>query len=413
MAMTERLESYYDMIGNGYIRDETSTLHKVLSEMFDKPLTLVDSQIDDLVEVQSVTGCNYDEWHRTWSPLFGYQNRQARPTLMRGGSLIGIAETLMAQFNKTDKHVVGITDNGSQYACAGSTFEHIENDNIKIIEQSPERVYIDAGDEIELFVEAEGTGIAHQWQYLLYNSSDWVNSSGSTGASFFASPTTTEMTTQAIQYRCKLTNGTDVVYTKPTSVRLTGSDTNAIIVNRHPQDFNTEESYMITVDAEGSNLRYKWQYKTPTGTAWSDVSNANQLGAIIYGNLTARMMRRCIITDDDGNTYTTNIAILSLVDSTHPKTHVDYGTLAIVKVADTSYCTVPAYVSSQTQVRFNQPQGGLGGNFMVEAIILMEYDSGYSPSVLQTKWQQLLTPIINKYKTAGTELTLSFTILEV
>ena len=219
MAMSQRMLDVYDKIGEGYVRDEESNLHKILSEIFDAPLTNIDSQIADLEEIQTVNECTYEDWRRTWSPIFGYIDRNTLPEYLHGGTMESIAEACMV--------------------CSSKSVSPLE--------------------------------VAYDTQYI------------------------------------------------------------------------------------------------------------NQ----------PRIMR-------DVDLFT------SL-----------YGNLIQVEVLDTAYCTVPTYVTGQTEVRFNQPQGGLAGNFMVQAIILMEEGSAYSPSVVQNKWRELLTPIINRYKSAGTVCTLTITIVEM
>ena len=69
--------------------------------------------------------------------------------------------------------------------------------------------------------------------------------------------------------------------------------------------------------ASGTGLKYQWQTKTSSTASWADTSlNGNTTSTLSFAsatNLNGRQYR-CIVTDQGGNTATSNAAILTILD---------------------------------------------------------------------------------------------------
>jgi len=86
-------------------------------------------------------------------------------------------------------------------------------------------------------------------------------------------------------------------------------------ITKQPEDVTVAEgeTATVTVEVQGEGLTYKWYYKNPkgdvffltnsfTGDTYSVVMNTSRSGRQIY----------CVITDQYGNTVTTNTVTLKM-----------------------------------------------------------------------------------------------------
>ncbi|MDD6987572.1 MAG: hypothetical protein PUI53_10000, partial [Butyricicoccus porcorum] len=69
----------------------------------------------------------------------------------------------------------------------------------------------------------------------------------------------------------------------------------------------------FTVEAEGENLSYQWQYQNAGSNSWQKSSQTGNQTDTVCVPITAKrdgQKYRVVITDGDGNTLTSNAATL-------------------------------------------------------------------------------------------------------
>ena len=196
----------------------------------------------------------------------------------------------------------------------------------------PEDVYCLPTGIAHFQVEAVGTNLTYQWQWK--NGSTWRNSTAS-GA-----------TTNAIQvgaagdngtiYRCVVTDGSG-------NVRISESATlrhAPIVITAQPESFfgTEDDTAVISVEAEGTDLSYVWQWKN--GSTWTNsaasgaATNTIRVGASGDNGTTYR----CVITDGAGNTVTSGTATI----------HTD--PLRVMKHPEDAHCLPDGYAYFTVEV---------------------------------------------------------------
>ena len=91
---------------------------------------------------------------------------------------------------------------------------------------------------------------------------------------------------------------------------------NSIIkITQQPKDTNYKagETVKLSVAAEGSGLKYQWQYQFPGKDTWTNWSGGNN--AVLSRAIPAEwngLKNRCVITDETGTSVISDVAILSL-----------------------------------------------------------------------------------------------------
>ncbi|MBR6628066.1 MAG: BspA family leucine-rich repeat surface protein [Lachnospiraceae bacterium] len=108
---------------------------------------------------------------------------------------------------------------------------------------------------------------------------------------------------------------------------------NGLNITIQPSDWTVPEGYYatFTVVAEGSNLSYRWQVKAAGESDWkdSDLSGADTASLSVYGTADRDGEQyRCVISDGNGNTATSNAATLSVTIKLSIKTHPQSQTIS-------------------------------------------------------------------------------------
>ena len=92
----------------------------------------------------------------------------------------------------------------------------------------------------------------------------------------------------------------------------------AITINTQPESSEVEEGnyFIATVEAEGSNLTYDWQFKNAGASSWKTTTAAAYKKATLKlkasNTLNGRSFR-CVISDDQGHTATSDVVILTVI----------------------------------------------------------------------------------------------------
>ncbi|MCD8134292.1 MAG: hypothetical protein LUE19_10660, partial [Clostridiales bacterium] len=171
------------------------------------------------------------------------------------------------------------------------------------------------GSTATFTVEADGTGLTYQWQYLNAGGVTWRDSS-MTGATTAALSVTMTEARDGQQYRCIVTdeNGNSVTSEAAT---LSLPSAGSIVITAQPTDCAgaVGDTATFIVEATGSGLSYQWQYLNAGASTWRDSGMDGADTAALSVPITdARdgQQYRCVVTDEDGNMAVSEAVTLSV-----------------------------------------------------------------------------------------------------
>lgn len=161
----------------------------------------------------------------------------------------------------------------------------------------------------EFSIKAEGTGLQYQWEYST-DGSTWASIPGnSTDASIRLTVTDVR---NGWKVRCVITdaNGYFVVSDVAT---LTMKPPIVITTQPESQEILKGEIAAFVVKAEGTGLKYQWQYRI-NGNAWSNIPGNSTDSDVRLTGLDSRngWQIRCVITDAAANTVYSDVVSLSV-----------------------------------------------------------------------------------------------------
>ncbi len=177
----------------------------------------------------------------------------------------------------------------------------------------------EVGTDATFTVVAEGDGLTYQWQYLNVGATNWRNSSQTgNNTNTLTIPITEARNGQ--QYRCVVTNADGHTSVSEAATLTATAAIPKITITTQPADFTGEAGIdaTFTVVAEGNELTYQWQYLNVGATNWRNSSQSgNKTDTLTIPITEARngQQYRCVITDADGNTITSDAATLIVAGS--------------------------------------------------------------------------------------------------
>ena len=186
---------------------------------------------------------------------------------------------------------------------------------LKITSQ-PQDVMVKAGTTVNFNIKAQGEGLKYQWQVSSSNGERWGNTS------LAGNKTTTLTLTAAANYdgrlyRCIVTDKYGKTVTSNAAKLSIEKSQATLKITGQPQDVKAEvgSTTSVSVKAEGEGLKYQWQVSSSNGERWGNTSLAGNktttLTFTVLSNYVGRVVR-CIVTDKNGNTVTSNAAKVSL-----------------------------------------------------------------------------------------------------
>ena len=187
------------------------------------------------------------------------------------------------------------------------TYGVYQQQEIVIVKQ-PQNAVVETGKAAVFSVEATGSGLQYLWQYQTVGTTNWID---------WTSKTTPEI---AVGYKASRDNMllrcviTDDVGNSIESDTVSLSYRQEIKIVKQPQNAVVEagKAAVFSVEATGSGLQYQWQYQLAGTTKWVDwTSKTTPEIAVGYKASRDNMLLRCVITDDSGNTHTSDTALLS------------------------------------------------------------------------------------------------------
>lgn len=185
-------------------------------------------------------------------------------------------------------------------------------DAVQIVTQPVDYIG-EAGERATLHVEATGTELAYQWQYMKSDSNKWVNS----GLSTAKSPNLSFKMSAAydgMKFRCVITDAADNE-TISKEVRVTLFTGPKITTQPVSCEQSKGKPVSFTVVATGEELSYQWQYLRPGGTNWTNSGLASARNSILAFTMSAGydgMHFRCVVTDKNGQSATSDEVTVSI-----------------------------------------------------------------------------------------------------
>ena len=230
--------------------------------------------------------------------------------------------------------------NGWQVKCVvkdksgkslNSSIVKITINKLPVIVKQPQNVTTEKGKRIQFSVEAEGTGLTYQWQYRSSATGKWNN---------FAAGTTATMQKVAgnwngWQVRCVIKDkfGQSVA-TKAVTIKVTEQK---LAITQQPTTVQTQLGKVakFSVGVNKDDVTYQWEthgayqskfvaVKNATGSTYSVTANAKNKGQVY----------RCVITDANGNTVTSEEAVLNIQYQNPTATFVNASTKAIITTTE-------------------------------------------------------------------------------
>ena len=208
----------------------------------------------------------------------------------------------------TDKYGKTVTSNAAKLSIEKSQA------TLKITGQ-PQDVKADVGSTTSVSVKAEGEGLKYQWQVSSSNGKRWGNTS-------LAGNKTTTLTFTVLSnyegrlFRCIVTDKNGNTVTSNAAKVSLGSLQTELKIVKQPEDVKAQAGNTVTfkVKAQGTGLTYQWQTSSSNGAKWGNTSLAGNKTATLSFTAPANYdgrLYRCIITDANGNTVTSDAAKLS------------------------------------------------------------------------------------------------------
>ncbi|MDY2627964.1 MAG: immunoglobulin domain-containing protein [Lachnospiraceae bacterium] len=237
--------------------------------------------------------------------------------------------------SRTAQMTIPITEarDGQKYRCivTDKNGDSVISDTVKIqvgtkvifeITSQPADFTGAVGETAVFTVEASGENLSYQWQYCNAGYSTWKNS-GQTGnkTSTLSVPITAARDGQ--KYRCVITDGSGKSLTSNEAVLHVGStsESEKITITDQPKDYTgaVGETAVFTVEVTGTDISYQWQYQNAGTSVWkASGQSGNKTNTLKVPITTARdgQKYRCVITDGNGISVTSNEAALHVGSTT-------------------------------------------------------------------------------------------------
>ncbi|MCD8120108.1 MAG: hypothetical protein LUE29_11655, partial [Lachnospiraceae bacterium] len=194
--------------------------------------------------------------------------------------------------------------------------ELIVNANTMEITTQPQDITASDGDTVYFTIAVTGTDVTYQWQYSTNGGTTWVNSVG-TSASYRVDVYTRK---NGYLYRCIVTDANGNTLTSDVAELIVST----LTITTQPQDITASDGDTVyfTIAVTGTDVTYQWQYSTNGGTTWvNSVGTSASYRVDVYTRKNGYLYR-CIVTDANGNTLTSDVAELivsTLTITTQPQ----------------------------------------------------------------------------------------------
>ena len=183
---------------------------------------------------------------------------------------------------------------------------------------NPSDVTADLGDDAVFTVVATGEGLTYQWFYRSAGKVTWYPSDmeGSNGPSITV-PVTEKRNGQS--YYCVVTDENGDTILSDVATIYVAEPNLKITENPADQAVKLGTDAVFTVSAEGEGLTYQWQYRSAGKNSWYNSSADGFDTPVLTIPATEKrdgQSYRCIVTDSKGNSVTSEIASISILQPT-------------------------------------------------------------------------------------------------
>lgn len=213
---------------------------------------------------------------------------------------------------------------------------HYNNDasslELRIIDH-PSDVRAAAGSEAVFAVTALGNNLSYQWQVRTGDSGTWENTAES-GSMTATLTVPVEEANSGYQFRCVVSDNVTTLYTdtatltvstKPEITGIVVYPANGIVTGTTAGHASIPNLFTITVNTEGSELQYSWQWREKGASTWNSIDTVPMF---IQGNTTSNSIELhtaepalnghsyefiCIVSNDD-ESVDSDIITIQVVD---------------------------------------------------------------------------------------------------
>jgi len=204
------------------------------------------------------------------------------------------------------------------------------------------------GDTAQFGLAAKGTGLTYQWQVQLAGKTTWQDTTLDGNKTKLLSFTAlTDYNGR--KYRCVITDSNGNTATTNAATLTVGTPI-TITVQPTSKTVAPGDTAQFGLAAEGTGLTYQWQVQLAGKTTWQDTTlDGNKTKLLSFTALTDYNGRkyRCVVTDSNGNTATTNAATLTVSTSEF-----------IYEDITSTTCRLVKYNGSSTNVSVPQTYNG-------------------------------------------------------
>lgn len=185
-----------------------------------------------------------------------------------------------------------------------------------VIRTQPKNHIGDIGSNAVFTLEAEGQKLTYQWYYSVDHGKSWSRS-GMTGSTTPTLKVTMTAARVGQMYRCIVTNAAgEAVVSQAVSLLLTPPEDQPLAILAEPVNHTGVVGSVATfrVEAMGEGITYQWYYSPAGGKSWSKSGMTGSNTAALTVTMTAArvgQMYRCVLTDAQGNTVTTQAVSLN------------------------------------------------------------------------------------------------------
>ena len=186
----------------------------------------------------------------------------------------------------------------------------VKEEGLEITSQ-PQSVCVKTEETVMLRVEASGNSLSYQWQYST-NGTKWRNCS-SAGALTPEFSFVMQEKYDGRFYRCIVSSGEESLISEAAEITFR----RPLVILFQPSDVIAPEgsAVSVSVEAEGTDPTYQWQYSKNGGSSWYNCKSAgfNQttFAFTMSSSLEGRLYR-CIVKDGFGETVISEEASISL-----------------------------------------------------------------------------------------------------
>ncbi len=207
-----------------------------------------------------------------------------------------------------------VTDSAGKTVTSSSASIQKESGEAGIeITQQPTAQQVEINANAVFYIKAEGSNLKYQWEYANAGTQDWESC-------YLSGYNTSTLTVKGVvyrdgmQFRCVVSdsNGNQVI---SNGVKLSVGSKAEINITAQPKDQSVGQDQTVSfmVVTEGNGLKYQWQYADAGSSNWKNCylgGYATQTLTVKATNYRNGMQFRCVITDAQGNTKTSDKAVL-------------------------------------------------------------------------------------------------------